>query len=93
MIFFWGFKTNAVVNKDGICLVEKTLPNNITDSDAAFSLIKELKRRYRFKKGDIFIADKAYDVRELYFFDIFSIFFRYFFVIFLLLFCCVFFGG
>jgi len=25
-----------------------------------------LKRRYRFKKGAIFIADKAYDVRELY---------------------------
>jgi len=66
MIFFWGFRTHAVVNEEGICLVEKTLPNNITDSDAAFSLIKELKRRYRFKKGAIFIADKAYDVRELY---------------------------
>ncbi len=66
MIFFWGFRTHAVVNKEGICLVEKTLPNNITDSDAALSLIKELKRRYRFKKGAIFLADKAYDVRELY---------------------------
>ena len=66
MIFFWGFRTHAVVTKEGICLVEKTLPNNITDQDAAFSLIKELKRRYRFKKGAIFIADKAYDVRELY---------------------------
>ena len=66
MIFFWGFRTHAVVTKEGICLVEKTLPNNITDQDAAFSLIKELKRRYRFKKGAIFLADKAYDVRELY---------------------------
>ena len=66
MIFFWGFRTHAVVTKEGICLVEKTLPNNITDSDAAFSLIRELKRRYRFKKGAIFLADKAYDVRELY---------------------------
>ena len=66
MIFFWGFRTHSIVTKEGICLVEKTLPNNITDSDAAFSLIKELKRRYRFKKGAIFIADKAYDVRELY---------------------------
>jgi hypothetical protein len=66
MIFFWGFRTHAVVTKEGICLVEKTLPNNITDSDAAFSLIKGLKRRYRFKKGAIFIADKAYDVKELY---------------------------
>ncbi len=66
MIFFWGFRTHAIITKQGICLVEKTLPNNITDSDAAFSLIRELKRRYRFKKGAIFIADKAYDVRELY---------------------------
>jgi len=46
--------------------VEKTLPNNITDSDAAYSLIRSLKRRFRFKKGAIFIADKAYDVRDLY---------------------------
>jgi len=66
MIFFWGFRTHAVVTKEGICLVEKTLPNNITDQDAAFSLIRELKRKYRFKKGAIFLADKAYDVRELY---------------------------
>jgi hypothetical protein len=66
MIFFWGFRTHALISKDGICLVEKTLPNNITDAEAAFSLIGELKRRYQFKKGAIFIADKAYDVRELY---------------------------
>ena len=70
MIFFWGFRTHAVVSKEGICLVEKTLPNNITDQDVAFSLIKELKRKYRFKKGAIFLADKAYDVRELYTFII-----------------------
>ncbi len=50
MIFFWGFRTHAVVTKEGICLIEKTLPNNITDQDAAFSLIRELKRKYHFKK-------------------------------------------
>jgi len=66
MVFFWGFRTHAVVTKEGICLVEKTLPNNITDQQAAFILIRELKRRYRFKKGAIFIADKAYDVKDLY---------------------------
>lgn len=65
-IFFWGYRTHALINKDGICLVEKTLPNNITDADAAVKLLRELKRRYRFKKGSIFIADKAYDVKELY---------------------------
>ena len=65
MIFFWGYRTHALINKDGICLVEKTLPNNLADAEAAYSLMKELKRRYRFKKGAIFISDKAYDVREL----------------------------
>jgi len=66
MIFFWGFRTHALVTKEGICLVEKTLPNNYTDQEVAFSLIKELKRKYKFKKGAMFLADKAYDVRELY---------------------------
>jgi hypothetical protein len=66
MVFFWGYRTHTVVTKEGICLVEKTLPNNTTDAQVAFSLIKELKRRFGFKKGAIFIADKAYDVRELY---------------------------
>jgi len=66
MIFFWGYRTHALITKEGICLVEKTLPNNLTDAQVAFSLIKELKQRYRFKKGAIFIADKAYDVREIY---------------------------
>ncbi len=66
MIFFWGFRTHTLISKEGICLVEKTLPNNYTDQQVAFSLIKELKRKYRFKKGAIFLADKAYDVRELY---------------------------
>jgi hypothetical protein len=66
MIFFWGYRTHTIVTKEGICLIEKTLPNNITDAEAAFSLIKALKRKFKFKKGAIFIADKAYDVRELY---------------------------
>jgi len=65
-VFFWGYRTHAIVTKEGICLVEKTLPNNITDADAAYSLIKALKRRFGFKKGAIFIGDKAYDVRDLY---------------------------
>ncbi len=39
MVFFWGYRTHALITKEGICLVEKTLPNNITDAEAAFSLI------------------------------------------------------
>ena len=66
MIFFWGYRTHVIVSKQGICLLEKTLPNNITDAEVAQSLLKELKRRYKFKKGSAVIADKAYDVRELY---------------------------
>ena len=66
MIFYWGYRTHVIVSKEGIPLVEKTLPNNITDAEVAFSLIRTLKRTYRFKKGALFIADKAYDVRELY---------------------------
>jgi len=66
MLFFWGYRTHVIVSKEGICLVEKTLPNNITDAEVATSLLKELKRRYKFKKGAAVLADKAYDVKEFY---------------------------
>ena len=66
MLFFWGYRTHVIVSKEGICLVEKTLSNNITDAEVAVSLLKELKRRYKFKKGSAVLADKAYDVREFY---------------------------
>jgi len=66
MLFFWGYRTHCLVTKEDICLVEKTLPNNITDAEVAVSLLKELKRRYKFKKGSSVLADKAYDVREFY---------------------------
>lgn len=66
LLFFWGYRTHTIVTKEGICLVEVTLPNNITDAQAAYRLIRALKRRFRFKKDAIFIGDKAYDVRELY---------------------------
>ena len=66
MLFFWGYRTHVIVSKQGVCLVEKTLPNNITDAEVAQSLLKELKRRYKFRKGSAVLADKAYDVKELY---------------------------
>ncbi len=46
--------------------MEVTLPNNQTDGKVALRLIRKLKRIYRFKKGCVFIADKAYDIRDLY---------------------------
>ena len=66
MLFFWGYRTHTLVTKEGICLIELTLPNNITDQQAAFKLLKALKRQYGVKKDSIFLADKAYDVKDLY---------------------------
>jgi hypothetical protein len=65
-IFFWGYRTHVIVSKEGIPLVSITLPNNATDSKVARKLIKKLKRVYGLKKASIFIADAAYDERELY---------------------------
>lgn len=66
MLFFWGYRTHVIISKEGIALVEVTLPNNITDQEIAFILLRELKRRYTLKKGFLFLGDKAYDVRDLY---------------------------
>jgi len=65
-IFFWGYRTHVIVSKEGIPLVELTLPNHYTDAKVARRLIKKLKRLFRFKKGVAFIADAAYDEREFY---------------------------
>ena len=65
-IFFWGFRTHTLVTKEGICLIELTLPNNIPDHEVALQLIKALIRKYGLKAGGLFLADKAYDVKELY---------------------------
>lgn len=64
--FFWGFRTHTIVSREGISLVEVTLPNNKTDARVAITLIKKLRKRYKFTKGVIFIGDSSYDVRELY---------------------------
>lgn len=65
-IFFWGYRTHVIVSAEGIPLVEKTLPNNKTDAKVARILIRKLKRLFSFKNGAIFIADKAYDERDIY---------------------------
>lgn len=65
-IFFWGYRTHVIVSKEGIPLVELTLPNNKSDTYAAKRLIRKLKRIYRFSHGSLFIADAAYDERDFY---------------------------
>jgi len=64
--FFWGYRTHVITSIDGIPLVETTLPNNRTDAKVAKTLIKKLKRLYKFKRGALFIADSAYDERDIY---------------------------
>ena len=65
-IFFWGYRTHVIVSKEGIPLVELTLPNNVKDAVAARKLIKKLRRVYGSRKGLLFIADAAYDERAFY---------------------------
>jgi len=64
--FFWGYRTHVITSIEGIPLVETTLPNNRTDATVAKTLIKKLKRLYKFKRGAFFIADSAYDERDIY---------------------------
>jgi hypothetical protein len=64
--FFWGYRTHVITSIEGIPLVETTLPNNRTDARVAKTLIKKLKRLYTFKRGAFFIADSAYDERDIY---------------------------
>lgn len=64
--FFWGYRTHVITSIEGIPLVETTLPNNRTDAKVAKTLIKKLKRLYKFKRGTFFIADSAYDERDIY---------------------------
>jgi len=64
--FFWGYRTHVITSIEGIPLVEITLPNNRTDAKVAKTLIKKLKRLYKFKRGAFFIADSAYDERDIY---------------------------
>ena len=66
LIFFWGYRTHVIVSKEGIPLVEITLPNTKTGAKVAEKLIKKLIRVYRFKKNILFIADAGYDEKYLY---------------------------
>ncbi len=64
--YFWGYRTHVIVSKEGIPLIEITKPNSCTDANVAKSLLKKLKRVYGQKKGRIFIADAAYDIKDMY---------------------------
>ncbi len=63
---FWGYRTHVIINQDGLPLVEISEPNNRIDAQIAQKLIKKLIRIYGTVKGKIFIADAAYDVKDIY---------------------------
>jgi len=63
---FWGYRNHVIISKEGIVLVEESLPNNVSDAEVALKLIKKLKIIYKFKKGVLFIADAGYDVNAVY---------------------------
>jgi len=63
---FWGYRTHVIISKEGIPLIECTLPNNMTDDKVAVRLIHALKKAYNFKNDSAFIADARYDVKDLY---------------------------
>lgn len=65
-MFYWGYRTHVIISKEGIPLVEVTLPNNHTDAKVAKKLIRKLKRVFGFKKGAKFIGDAGYDEKDLY---------------------------
>lgn len=64
--WFWGFRTHVLLSKEGVPLIECTLPNNRTDGKVVKTMLKKLKRVYGQKKGRIFLGDAGYDDRELY---------------------------
>lgn len=64
--WFWGFRTHVLISREGIPLVELTLPNNRTDGKVAKALLKKLILVYGQKKNRIFIGDSGYDDRDLY---------------------------
>jgi len=66
LTFFWGYRNHVIISKEGIALVEVSLPNTVSDAEVAKRLIKKLKKIFKFKKGALFIADAAYDVNALY---------------------------
>ena len=64
--WFWGYRTHVLISKEGIPLIEITLPNNQTDDKVAKKMLRKLVRIYGQKKGRLFIGDAGYDKRELY---------------------------
>jgi len=64
--FFWGYRTHVLVSREGVVLAEVTKPNSVSDSVAAKSLMRKVKRLYGQKKNRKIILDAAYDSNDIY---------------------------
>lgn len=64
--YFWGYRTHVLVSREGVVLAEVTKPNSVSDSAAAKSLMRKVKRVYGQKKNRKIILDAAYDSNDIY---------------------------
>jgi len=64
--YFWGYRTHVLVSREGVVLAELTKPNSVSDSDAAKSLMRKVKRIYGQKRNRKIILDAAYDSNDIY---------------------------
>ena len=64
--FFWGYKNHILLDAiSGLPIAEVTTPANVSDSQIAVPLLKNTHSWLPLKQT-FFIADKGYDIRDIY---------------------------
>jgi hypothetical protein len=64
--FYWGYKNHILVDAiSGLPIAEVTTPANVTDAEVAIPLLKDTHSWLTLTET-FFIADKGYDVRDIY---------------------------
>lgn len=64
--FYWGYKNHILVDAiSGLPIAEITTTANITDSEIAIPLLKSTSSWLSLEEA-YFIADKGYDIRDIY---------------------------
>jgi len=64
--FYWGYKNHILVDAiSGLPIAEITTPANVSDSGIAVSILKDTHSWLSLDET-YFIADKGYDVRDIY---------------------------
>ena len=64
--FYWGYKNHILVDAiSGLPIAEMTTPANVADSEVAIPLLKDTHSWLSLYET-FFIADKGYDIRDIY---------------------------